>query len=68
MSATTLLMGLFLGLIGSAYFLYGKKQNQALPMLTGCALCVLPYFISSNWLLLPLSLGLMALPFVFKGS
>lgn len=33
------------GAFGSAYFLYGKKQGSAVPMLSGAALCFYPYFI-----------------------
>lgn len=45
---TTLLMwsGLF-SLIGSAVFLYGRRQRRAAPTVVGVALMVYPYFVST---------------------
>lgn len=50
----TLFSGLFLGLVGMGLFLYGKKQQDHRALLTGAALCVFPYFVTSlalTWLL-----------------
>lgn len=66
MDPTSLFVGLFLGSIGTGYFIYGKKQNQLMPMLSGFGLCVLPYFISSYLLLAFVSLALMAGPFLIR--
>ena len=45
---TALLMwsGLF-SLIGSAVFLYGRRQRRGAPTLVGVALMVYPYFLST---------------------
>lgn len=40
-------------ILGMAYFLYGKKQQQIVIMLCGGALMAMPYFVSATgWLLL----------------
>jgi hypothetical protein len=36
------------GLIGTAVFLYGRRQRRAAPTLVGVALMVYPYFVSST--------------------
>lgn len=36
-----------LGVVGSAYLLYGRKQDAGLPMLCGLLLIVEPYFVPS---------------------
>lgn len=38
---------LFVGLIGSAVFIYGKKQSRLPHMLAGVTLCVFPFFVSN---------------------
>lgn len=62
MDTTTLMTGMLLGCIGGGYFLYGKKQAHAPALISGCLLCILPYFIGNLVVLLLLSLVLMAFP------
>ena len=66
MDSTTLLIGLLAGSIGLGYFVYGKKQAQAVPMLCGIALMVYPYFVANLWILLALGLALCLAPFFIK--
>lgn len=42
-----LISGLIVSLIGTAMFIYGKKQSELRPMLAGVALCVIPVFVTS---------------------
>ncbi len=59
-----LMLGLIFGTIGSAYFIYGRKQRHGLALLSGVALMVFPMLVSQAvWLTLG-SLAFMALPFV----
>ena len=58
-----LLVGMIAGVIGAAYFMYGKKQQKFAPMLAGVALCVYPYFIDSVPWLLVIGAALCAAPF-----
>lgn len=58
-----LILGLIFGTIGSAYFVYGRKQRHGPALMSGVALMVFPMFVSQVvWLTLG-SLALMALPF-----
>ena len=44
-----LFWGLVFSSIGFGYFLYGKKQGRAAPLICGIALMIYPYFISNEW-------------------
>lgn len=43
----SLVSGLFIGLLGMAMFIYGKKQADIKCLITGVVLCVFPYFVTS---------------------
>jgi len=60
----SLLGGLVFGSIGTGYFLYGKNQQHIVALLSGVALCVIPYVATTALLMIPLSVVFMALPFV----
>jgi hypothetical protein len=47
MDSTWLLLSGLFSLIGMAVFAYGRKQHTATHTLTGVALMVYPYFVSS---------------------
>ena len=61
-----LLWGLLFGSIGFGFFLYGKKQKAVVPLITGIALCVVPYFIANVYVLVGVGVVLVAIPFVAK--
>lgn len=42
-----LFSGLFIGVVGMAIFLFGKKQSNPRCLLAGGALCIFPYFVTS---------------------
>lgn len=65
-TSTWLFAGLITGVFGMAYFVYGKKQQQFMPMIAGIALCVFPYFVDSLWLTIAIGIVLLVLPFVFR--
>jgi hypothetical protein len=63
-SPAVLFIGLMAGVIGVAYFIYGKKNQRLAPMVAGVLLCVYPWiFDSVVWLLL-VGAALVAAPFV----
>jgi len=64
MSMTAIIVGLIAGLVGSGYFMYGKKSHNLTMVFSGIALCVVPYFISNNILLVCACLAMTAIPFV----
>ena len=59
----TLVASIFLGIIGSGYFMYGKKAHSPMPLVCGVLLCVFPYFIESFAWTLVIGAALMAAPF-----
>lgn len=65
-SPGVLLAGLVFGVIGSAAFLYGKKQARFSPMAIGVALIAYPYFVSAAWLLWSIGIGLCAALYYFR--
>ena len=52
-----LLSGLFIGLVGVALVIYGKKQSNLRCLAAGAVLCVFPYFVSSLLLLWLIAAG-----------
>lgn len=55
-----LISGLLISLIGTALFIYGKKQMEFPPLIAGIALCIVPFFVVSVlalWLITGACLG-----------
>ena len=65
-STAVLLWGLLFGSIGFGFFLYGKKQKAVVPIITGIALCVVPYFIADVYVLVMVGVILVAIPFFVR--
>ena len=65
-SPNVLLAGLIFGVIGTAAFMYGKKQARFSAMAIGAALVVYPYFVSALWLLWGIGLALCAALYYFR--
>ena len=61
-----LFIGLITGVIGMAYFVYGKKQSKPVPLVAGLVLMVYPYCIDS--LLWALAIGglLIVIPLIYR--
>ena len=67
MNGTALLMwGMLFGAIGFGFFLYGKKQKAVVPLITGIALCVIPYFIANVYVLVGVGVVLVAIPYFVR--
>ena len=64
LSFGTIMLGLFFGSLGMGYFIYGKKQSNYIALSAGIALCVIPYFITTVWILIPVCALLAAAPFI----
>ena len=64
MSMTVIIVNLLAGLIGTAYFMYGKKTCNMKILCWGVALCIVPYFIGNTLLLIVACLAMAAAPFV----
>ena len=65
-STAVLIWGMLFGAIGFGFFLYGKKQKTVVPLITGIALCVVPYFIANVYALVIVGVILMAIPFIVR--
>lgn len=55
-----LFSGLFIGMLGMAMFIYGKKQQNIRLLAGGLAMCIFPYFVTSlalTWILAALCVG-----------
>ncbi len=67
MSGTVLLMwGMLFGAIGFGFFLYGRKQKSVVPLITGIALSVIPYFIANVYVLVMVGVILVAIPYFVR--
>ncbi len=67
MEGTSLLIwGIVFGAIGLGFFTYGKKQKAVVPLITGIALFMFPYFISNVYMLVIVGVILVALPFFVR--
>ena len=65
-SESTIIWGMLFGAIGFGFFMYGKKQKAVVPLYTGVALFVLPYFISNVFILVIAGIVLIALPYFVR--
>ncbi|MCJ8297102.1 MAG: hypothetical protein MJK15_22145 [Colwellia sp.] len=66
MSSSIMIWSVLFGGIGIGFFLYGKKQGAIVPLCTGLALFVFPYFMTSVAMLLVLGVILVAIPYFIK--
>ena len=63
---TTLMVSVLFSSIRAGYFVYGKKQRQVEPLLTGLALCVYPYFLSNGYAIVVVGVLLTAVPWLIR--
>jgi len=67
MEGTSLLIwGMLFGAVGLGFFTYGKKQKAVIPLFSGIALFVFPYFISNVYILVFIGVIIVSLPFFVK--
>ena len=57
-----------LGLLGTGYFIAGKKRSDSRLLGCGLALGLMPYFVDNIYLIVGIAVGLLVLPFVFKSD
>jgi predicted membrane protein len=66
MNTSSLLWGMIFGSFGLGFFVYGKKQGAAVPLVCGLALMIFPYFVESTFLLVTIGVVLMAIPYFIR--
>jgi hypothetical protein len=60
----SLVAGFIAGVLGMAYFVYGKRQSKVSAMIAGAMLCIYPYFFDSLFWLCVVGGLLLIAPFV----
>ncbi|ORJ61579.1 hypothetical protein [Geothermobacter hydrogeniphilus] len=65
-SSLKIFLDLFVGSLGFAYFIYGKKQRVLIPTLCGVSLMAYPYFVQRMLIYIPVALLLAILPFLIR--
>jgi hypothetical protein len=63
LDTASLLWGVLFSSIGLGYFIYGRKQQKLVPLLSGIGLMVFTFFVSNVWVLVAIGVVLMALPY-----
>ena len=58
--------GFLFGVVGMAYFVYGKKQQAWMPLFCGLALMIYPYFVSNLIVMIGVGIALIVLPYFFR--
>ena len=66
MDQALLLWGLLFSAIGMGFFIYGRKQRRAVPLVCGIVLMVYPYFVPSTIWLLVIGVVLCAVPYFVR--
>lgn len=66
MNPTILVIWVISWAFGTWYFIYGKNQQMAMPMISWIALCIYPYFIDNIFALIWVWIFLIILPFLVK--
>lgn len=66
LDTSSLLWGLVFGSIGLGFFVYGRRQKTVVPLVTGLALMIFPYFVSNTILLVTLGVVLIAIPYFVR--
>jgi hypothetical protein len=58
--------GVFFGIIGAGYFMYGRKAQKPIAMVSGALLCIFPYFVDGFLWTMVVGMALLAAPFVIS--
>jgi hypothetical protein len=66
MTPEWLYLSVFTGAFGSGYFIYGKKQRKAVPLVSGILLCCYNYFVDDIIIGIIIGLSLLAAPFIIQ--
>ncbi len=64
--SSILIWGVLFGAIGLGFFTYGRKQKAVVPLLTGIALFIFPYFMPNIYALLVVGVLLVAIPYFVR--
>ena len=65
-AVTTLVWAVLFGAVGLGYFVYGRRQRQAMPFVAGLGLMAFPYFVEGALATALIGLLLVAMPMFVK--
>ena len=65
-SLTWIIVAGFFGILGMAYFIYGKKAVRYIYIICGIVLMVYPYFVTRTLYMVIVGVVVSAVPFVVK--
>lgn len=65
-NTSLLIWGMLFGAIGLGFFVYGKRQKAVVPLFTGIALFVFPYFFTNVYWLVLTGTVLVAVPYFVR--
>jgi hypothetical protein len=60
LDANSILASLLIGLVGTACFMYGRRQGRVPPMAVGAALVIYPYFVPDVGIMVAIAVALLA--------
>ena len=66
MSTAVIVINVVAGIVGTFYFMYGRKRSNLPMVISGIILCVVPYFISNVYGLTLFCLASAAAPFLLE--
>lgn len=64
LAVNSLIVSIFTGAFGMAYFIYGRRQSKVMPVVCGLLLCVYPWFTENVYALCGIGAVLIVLPFL----
>ena len=66
MNEAALLWGVLFSSIGIGYFIYGRRQDKTIPLLSGMALMIYPYFMPNSLALVVIGIIFTAVPYFLR--
>jgi len=66
LNASVLFWNIVFGSVGFGFFIYGKKQGRAVPMVCGLALMIFPYFVSNLIIVVVIGFALIAFTYFVR--
>lgn len=66
MNEGLLLWGVLFSSIGLGYFIYGRRQGKTVPLLSGVALMIYPYFMPNAVALVTIGAIFTAVPYFIR--
>ena len=66
MNVSFLFTAMIFGVVGLGYFVYGRKQHQIVPLLSGISLNLIPFFLTNIYLLVTAGIILAVLPYFIR--